>query len=71
MALAITSPSNRNEAAEGIVKNAIRCSPLDNRFRSVEAISSGVPAALESAGNSAAETDMLKRLIGRSEITWP
>ena len=53
------------------MKNAMRRNPAERRVRKYWAISSGVPVALESAGSSAAETDMLKRLMGSVAITCP
>ncbi len=64
-------PSTRNATAEGMTKNAMRRKPAAKRVRKTAAISSRVPIALERAGSSAAETDILKRLTGSMEITWP
>ncbi len=62
---------NKERTAEGMMKNAMRRRPAERRARTVAATSSSLPTALERAGSSAAEMDMLNKLTGRTEMTWP
>ena len=52
-------------------EEAIRRKPAESVLRKYSAISSRSPVARESAGNSAAETDILNKLTGRIERNCP
>ena len=63
-ARAITSPSTRKAAADGITKNAMRRNPAFNRARRSAAVSDSLPITLDISGSSAAEIDIPNRLTG-------